>query len=159
MGKWKNDIVIISVIVAGSKTMAELIVFAGNLDLDFLRKAQESSAAASSASQPAAQNAALKTAAATAQMKYRVACMIQQRLYNNTLKYNDLTYHNQYLVRNLRNGNLREWANNAITAFGHGTVRRHDGATLAIGGSTGGITRRLLEGHQKVDVEDFLYEM
>jgi len=151
--------------VAGSKTMAELIVFAGNVDLDFLRKAQESSAAASSASQPAAssgaprsaeQSTALKTAAAAAKAKYRMACMIQRRLDDDKLKHQNLREADMKLLVNLHNGNLLEWANSAIIAFGHGSVRRADGATAAIGGSTGGITRRLLDGHQACDVNDFL---
>ena len=50
----------------------------------------------------------------------------------------------------------RERTNKAIIAYGHGTVRRADGQTLAIGGSTGGLTRRLLDGNKETNVEAFL---
>ena len=89
-------------------------------------------------------------------MKYRMTCWIQRRVNNGQCKYEDLTEENKVDLGNLNNGNLRKWANSAIIAYGHGSVRRADGATMAIGGSTGGITRRLLDGHQQADADDFL---
>ena len=55
--------------------------------------------------------------------------------------------------------NLRTWANQAIIAFGHGTVWRDDGATVEIGGSTGGMTRRLLDDYEEPDAERFLSQL
>ena len=37
-----------------------------------------------------------------------------------------------------------------------GTLRRDDGETIEIGGSTGGITRFLLDGYAEPDVDSFL---
>ena len=56
----------------------------------------------------------------------------------------------------LKSGDLRRSANAAIAAFGHGTLRRADGVKAEIGGSTGGITRCLLDGYEETDVADFL---
>ena len=46
--------------------------------------------------------------------------------------------------------------NEAVAAFGHGTLRRDDGQTMQIGGSTLGVTRFLLDGCDEPDVDSFL---
>ena len=69
-------------------------------------------------------------------MKYRITCWIQRRLDNKECRYEDLTEDNKVDLRNLRNGNLRKWANDAIIAYGQGAVRRADGEIMAISGST-----------------------
>ena len=46
--------------------------------------------------------------------------------------------------------------NEAVAAFGHGTLRRDDGETIEIGGSIGGVTRFLLDGYVEPDVASFL---
>ena len=43
-----------------------------------------------------------------------------------------------------------------MAAYGHGTLRRDDGETIEIGGSTGGMTRFLLDGYAEPDVDSFL---
>ena len=51
---------------------------------------------------------------------------------------------------------LLRHTNEAVAAYGHGTLRREDGASLEIGGSTQGVTRFLLDGCAEPDVESFL---
>ena len=146
--------------VAGSKTMAELIVYTGRLDLNFLRSGQEPSGA----SQPAAdlasrpENAALKRAAAEAKMQYRFTTKLKRGLDKGTVNEEELSKRQHSLLDDLRNGSLRDRTNTAVLAYGHGTLRRADGQTLAIGGSTGGTTRHLLDGNTEPDVEAFLSE-
>ena len=59
------------------------------------------------------------------------------------------------LVRARRRALLRR-THKAVAAFGHGTLRRVDGERLEIGGSTGGVTRFLLDGYAEPDVATFL---
>ena len=42
-----------------------------------------------------------------------------------------------------------------MAAYGHGTLR-HGDETIEIGGSTGGVTRFLLDGYAEPDVATFL---
>ena len=58
-------------------------------------------------------------------------------------------------LRKLADGSMLRRTNNAVAAFGHGTLRRGDD-TMHIGGSTGGVTRFLLDGHAEPDVYAFL---
>ena len=53
-------------------------------------------------------------------------------------------------------GSLLRDTNHAVAAYGHGTLRRNDGEILEIGGSTGGLTRCLLDGKDEPDVQTFL---
>ena len=116
----------------------------------------------SGASKPAADlasrpdNAALKKAAAEAKMRYSMTTRLKRRLNEGTVKEQELSERQHSLLADLMNGTLRERINTAIRAFGHGTLRRADGQTLAIGDSTGGLTRRLLDGNQDTNVEAFL---
>ena len=53
-------------------------------------------------------------------------------------------------------GSLLRRTNDAVAAYGHGTLRRDDGQTIQIGGSTRGVTRFLLDGCDEPDVDSFL---
>ena len=50
------------------------------------------------------------------------------------------------MLRDLHDGTLRRHANEAIIEFGHGCLRDKHGRPLHIGGSSGGLTRKLLDG-------------
>eukprot|EP00969_Alexandrium_andersonii_P304502 13460185-Alexandrium_andersonii.AAC.1 len=56
-------------------------------------------------------------------------------------------------VGELMDGTLLRQASEAIRAYGHGTFRRSDGRVMPIGGSTGGISRHVLDGREEPDVE------
>ena len=55
----------------------------------------------------------------------------------------------------LEDGSLLRRTNDAVAAYGHGTLRQGD-ETVEIGGSTGGVTRFLLDGYAEPDVATFL---
>ena len=57
----------------------------------------------------------------------------------------------------LNDGTLLERTNDAIMAYGHGTLRSaHGDEELEIGGSTGGLSRCLLDGYLEPDLASFL---
>ena len=137
--------------------MAELIIYTGCFDPEFLRQAHEA-AENSRASQPAAQPALqqqLKKAAATAKLDYRKTCMLRRRLDRGQVEERDLAWWEQENLRKLEDGSLLARTNDAVAAFGHGTLKQGD-ERLEIGGSTGGITRCLLDGYAEPDVATFL---
>ena len=55
----------------------------------------------------------------------------------------------------MEDGSLLRRTNDAVAAFGHGTLRQGD-ERVEIGGSTGGVTRFLLDGYAEPDVATFL---
>ena len=145
-------------IAAGSKTMAELIIYTGRFDPEFLSQAQDTRDH-SGASQPVAsadRQKALKKIAAQAKLDYRMTCMLRRRLDRGQVYYRDLERWEQENLRRLEDGSLLRHTNEAVAAYGHGTLRRDDGETIEIGGSTGGITRFLLDGYAEPDVDSFL---
>ena len=138
--------------------MAELIVYTGRLDLDFLHAAQSTRGAdlpeAMLCTRP--NNDGLKRAAAKAKLQYRMTSTLRRRLDNGEVAQEDITRVQHDLLRQLDDGRLRARANEAIRAYGHGTVHRSDGQTVEIGGSTGGVTRRLLDGEEPVDIDAWM---
>ena len=137
--------------------MAELIVFAGRYDPEFLNRAHntgDGSGATQPASGPAVQ-AGLKRAAAQAKMEYRKTCMLYRRLNEGQISEGQLNNWQKHNLQKLEDGSLLRCSNAAVAAFGHGTLR-NDGDTLEIGGSTGGVTRFLLDGRTEPDVDAFL---
>ena len=145
-------------IAAGSKTMAELIIYTGRFDPDFLSQAHDAQDR-SGASQPVAsadRQKDLKKKAAQAKLDYRMTCLLRRRLDRGQVYYRDLERWEQENLRRLEDGSLLRHTNDAVAAYGHGTLRRDDGETIQIGGSTGGITRFLLDGYAEPDVDLFM---
>ena len=145
-------------ITAGSKTMAELIIYTGRFDPDFLSQAHDPPDG-SGASQPVARTrrqAQLKRSAAQAKLNYRMTCMLRRKLDRGQVEKRQLQPWEKDNLRRLQNGSLLRRTNDAVAAYGHGTLRREDGATLDIGGSTHGVTRFLLDGCAEPDVDSFL---
>ena len=142
---------------AGSKTMAELIIYAGRFDPDFLKRAHEER---SGAAQPAGnheEQQRLKRAAAEAKLEYRNTCLLRRRLDNKQVEFRHLASWEQHNLHMLENGSLLDRTNEAILAYGHGMLRSADGNdTLEIGGSTGGMSRYLLDGYEEPDLATFL---
>ena len=145
-------------IAAGSKTMAELIIYTGRFDPEFLNNAHEAQDR-NGASQPVAsadRQKALKKKAAQAKLDYRMTCILRRRVDRGQVDIHDLEDWEQENLRRLQDGSLLRHTNEAVAAYGHGTLRRDDGETIEIGGSTGGITRFLLDGYAEPDVDSFL---
>ena len=85
-----------------------------------------------------------------------MTCMLRRRLDCGQVHYRDLEHWEKENLRRLEDGSLLRHTNEAVAAYGHGTMRRDDGETIEIGGSTGGITRFLLDGCAEPDVDSFL---
>ena len=137
--------------------MAELIIYAGRYDQQFLQKAHEARDR-SGASQPGAEpdvQKLLKRAAATAKLDYRKTCILRRRLDQGKVQECHLSWFDRESLRKLQDGSLLRRTNEAVAAFGHGTLR-HGDETVEIGGSTGGVTRCLLDGYAEPDVATFL---
>ena len=144
---------------AGSKTMAELIIYAGRFDPDFLRRAHEHQAR-SGACQPAENQDEYqqkKKRAAEAKFDYRRTLVLRRRLDRGELERRHLSGSQQQNLAMLDDGTLLERTNDAIAAYGHGKLRSpHGDEKLEIGGSTGGLSRYLLDGYQEPDLATFL---
>ena len=137
--------------------MAELIIYAGRFDPEFLKRAHEAQDR-SGASQPAAGPAVqqqLKRAAATAKLNYRKTLMLRRRVDRGEVELRHLASWEQQDLQMLEDGSLLRRTNEAVAAFGHGTLR-HGNERVEIGGSTGGVTRCLLDGYAEPDVATFL---
>ena len=138
--------------------MAELIIYAGRFDPEFLSRAHDGQNR-TGASQPAAGRAVqaqLKRAAAQAKLEYRKTCMLRRKLDRGQVEERDIARWEQENLRKLEDGSLLRRTNEAVAAFGHGTLRRADGERMEVGGSTGGVTRFLLDGNAEPDVASFL---
>ena len=137
--------------------MAELIIYAGRYDPEFLNRAHEARDR-SGASQPAAGPTVqqqLKRVAATAKLNYRKTCILRRRVDRGEVELRHLPSGEQHDLQMLEDGSLLQRTNAAVVAYGHG-VLRHGGETLHIGGSTGGVSRFLLDGYAEPDVAAFL---
>ena len=82
--------------------------------------------------------------------------MLRRRLDRGEVDIRDLEHWEQENLRRLQDGSLLRHTNEAVAAYGHGTLRREDGASIEIGGSTQGVTRFLLDGCAEPDVDSFL---
>ena len=138
--------------------MAELIIYAGRFDPEFLSRAHDEqvrSAASQPGPDPDAQ-ARLKRAAAQAKLEYRKTCMLRRKLDRGQVKERDLACWEQENLRKLEDGSLLRLTNEAVAAFGHGTLRQVGGEGIEFGDSIGGVTRFLLDGSAEPDVASFL---
>ncbi len=140
--------------VAGSKQMAEVIIFTGKVDTFMLTELLRggSQPVENLAARP--ENLKLKREADTAKWRLRHATLLQKRLERGALHLDALSTTNRDLLEKLQNGILQQQANAAIRAFGHGDLRDETGRRLSLGGSTGGLTRCLLDGWAPKGEED-----
>ncbi len=60
------------------------------------------------------------------------------------------------LLEKYNNGELCDKRNVAVVALGHGRLENARGDTLDIGGSTGGLSRRVIDSWQPPDHVEFL---
>ena len=157
-------------LVAGSKTMAELILYTGRYDPEFLNRANQSDGRGG-APQPAATDSAgqrqRKREADWAKYEFRKSVSVRRRLLEGKMDDIDLDYYQLENLKLLEDGTLLERRNAAVAAYGHGTLRNVNwppsyptqvlgGRALQIGGSTGGATREILDGYTAPDVDAFM---
>ena len=108
--------------------MAELILFTGTYDHDFVEKAAADAEKGRGASQPAATEAGkeehrrLKTQAQTAKMHYRKTTLLEHKLRTRTVDAKRVTSRQWLRLNKLRDGSLLRERNEAVFAFGHGSL-------------------------------------
>ena len=85
-----------------------------------------------------------------------MTCLLRRKLDNGQVERRHLRPWQKKNLRQLQDGSLLRHTNEAVAAYGHGTLRRDDGQTMQIGGSTLGVTRFLLDGCDEPDVDSFL---
>ena len=98
--------------------MAELIVFAGRYDPEFLNRAHntgDGSGATQPASGPAVQ-AGLKRAAAQAKMDYRKTCVLHRRLEEGRITEDKLEWWQKQNLQKLVDGSLLDRSSAAVAA-------------------------------------------
>ena len=152
--------------VAGSKQLAEVIVFTGSTDPELLKETlggASQPAASSGASQPAQPPAheapdyqAKKMAALRAKTRFRAGRLIDTRITKGHCWEADLSPQDRQLYEEYRTGESQRLMNLAVAEYSHGTLYAAGGRVVQIGGSTGGVTRKILDGWQPVDVANFL---
>ena len=133
--------------IGGSKHVVEAIIFTGCVDPEELRN----NLAKFAEERPVVnrgpdEKEALKLAAENAKHRYRSGRLFSERSSNDPKFYKTLSAADQQLVQDFRDDSLRVTANQAVIKWGHGTLIHGDGRRLAIGGSTGGLTRRIMDG-------------
>jgi len=142
--------------LSGSKQFAEIIVFTGSINLEVLQRA------AGGASQPAretrrppTEQQTRKRAALEAKCQYKLGESLARRISARRIRVDELNQRDSDLLKDFRSGVLLERLNLAVVQHGHGTLRQVGGRTLQIGGSSGGMTRSLLDGWEVPNVASF----
>ena len=97
----------------------------------------------------------LKIKAAEAKLQYKKAQRIEGKVQLGVLSHMDFMHEEQQLLRDLDNGTLLQNLNNAVAAFGHGTLRM-PGRSILIGASTGGHTREVLDNWQPPNIDKWM---
>ena len=80
---------------------------------------------------------------------------LRRRVDNGDVELRDLADWEQENLTLLENGTMLCRTNHAVAAYGHGTLR-HDDESIEIGGSTGGVSRLLLDNYAEPNVYSFL---
>ena len=135
--------------------MAELILFAGRVEIDFLQQALSGGPHPAEENRDKEENEKLKTKAAEARHRFKVAQNMDRKVKIGLLREEELTRKDKELLKDFRDGRLLHTLNEAVAAFGHGTLHT-PGGSLLISASTGGRTRELLDNWQPPNVRDFL---
>ena len=137
--------------------IAELILFSGRCDPELLKRAHEQ-AVLSGASQPAEdeeKRKRLRKNAILARAELRKAEYLRTQLVQGLKDESQITWHQRQNQMSLDTGDLLARVNMAVAAYGHGTLRSDEGE-MVIGGSTGGLTRSLLDDYKEPNTRAFL---
>ncbi len=155
--------------VWGSKQIWEMIVFTGRFDVNWLERALRTEAVDAPAGPVTGDDATkehrlrLHHAKAEAIARYKEGArlaryrdMIEGRGASQPAAPRVFTKRQLRLLHQFDNDELRINRNNAVQALGHGQLRNRRGDIMDIGGSTGGVTRRVLDNWQQPDFREFL---
>ena len=144
----------------GSKPMWEMLAFTGRFDVAFLRQAVPQKEEAPEGAEAAARverqrRRELQHAKAEARARYKHGARLarlSEQLGRERCKF---TLMELEVLRNWQSGRLREELNHAIWNFGHGRMENAAGEFIDIGGSTGGLSRKVLDDWRQPDLRDF----
>ena len=128
-------------------SLAIHIVFTGRLDLDQLSEAQDKQPGAS---QPG--DARLKSEAGLARYRFKCGRWLDNRVRQGE-RIDYLDEHERRLLADFRTGTLLRERNSAVLAYGHGKLVDERGVVVEIGGSTGGMTRKLMNTYAEPDLD------
>ena len=143
--------------VGGSKHVVELILFTGCVDpVELRRNLKKAADEHPVVVRGPDEKEALKLAADNAKHRYRSGRLFAERSSKDPKFYKSLRFDDQRLVEEFKNDSLRLRMNEAIIKRGHGTLVHGDGSRLAIGGSTGGLTRRNMDGFKAPTPDELL---
>ena len=120
--------------------MFHLLSFSGRWDPAFFEKEPVPQAKGESAEEKKKKT----HAASEARARLRLAKKYEGMLGRPWRSFSSLYPEQQRLVKQLRDGTLEREANRLTLLSGHGRIKRKDGTSLDIGGSTGGFTRCIL---------------
>ena len=93
-------------------------------------------------------------AASEARATLRLAKKYAHILARRQISFCSLNPEQQRLVEQLRDGTLEREANRLTLLSGHGRIKRKDGTSVDIGGSTGGFTRAVLYNWTPPNIDD-----
>ena len=155
--------------VCGTKQIWEALAYTGRFDADILREALRSGDqdrdaeedADVAAEQDQRQRLRLSHAKAEARARYNEGQRLaRQRDDHRHLRRgaSQLAFSSwqQKLLQRWDSGELLREMNRAVSDWGHGRLRSADGGHLDIGGSTGGGSRRIIDGWVPPDWREFL---
>ena len=139
----------------GTHQMWDIISFSGKLDAEFLEQGLSTQATASAdASQLGDEDNVPKERTRLAHKAREDLRWAEHLARAKAAGRKRFTRQDQYFLAELANGNLLRKANDATRASGHGRLRKSDGTYEDIGGSTGGLTRTVLDNWKPPDLED-----
>ena len=130
--------------------MFHLLSFSGRWDPAFFEKEPVPQAKGESAEEKKKKTHAAHEARARLRLAKQYAAMLA----TPWRSLSQLKPAQQRLVQQLRNGTLQREANRLTIASGHGRIKRTDGTSLDIGGSTGGFTRCILYDFSPPNLDD-----
>ena len=141
--------------VAGTKQMAEFILFTGRVDIDALRQLARGAPQPDNNLAARHDNKHLKHRVRTARYWFHKATSLQHSIAMGSARQAPLSFEQVHLLWKLRDGTLQQQLNQAVLAYGHGTLRTQDGgSSVSLGGSTGGQTRTILDHWQPPQDDD-----
>ncbi len=150
--------------ICGTKQIWEVLSFTGRFDVATLEKALHKDKDEATTPAPPTDEAAvqhrirLHHAKAEAIARYKEGERLARfrAAVHDRNKPLSLTYEQTKLLRKYDDDELRIERNRAVMALGHGQLRNKHGDTMDIGGSTGGVTRRILDNYCPPDAHGFL---